>query len=121
MMRSARARHPQLAYDPSGNLLLVWFREGRYLMAKNMDMTAITTVVNHVNSSGAADFELCVAKTIRYFLLGRTYHKVSRIFFQRFTIRPCSCGASQLHLTGDLPLERDLDVVQATDGSLILI
>ncbi|MGD9974380.1 MAG: DUF1566 domain-containing protein [Desulfatirhabdiaceae bacterium] len=54
---------PRLAHDSLGNQILVWFKNGNFMMAKNLDMANAQTVVAHQPSSGAADFQLVVGPT----------------------------------------------------------
>lgn len=55
--------NPQLAYDPSGTLLLVWYNGGDVLFADNLALAGTTAVVDRDETPhmGAADFRLATA------------------------------------------------------------
>ena len=52
--------NPQVAYDSNGDLLLVWYRGGDIVMATNLALSDLRTIVDRGGgaSSGAADFRL---------------------------------------------------------------
>jgi hypothetical protein len=57
--------NPQVEYDASGNLLLVWYSDGNIVAATDLALSDLQTVVNNESqaSSGAADFRLATGQT----------------------------------------------------------
>jgi hypothetical protein len=113
--------NPQLVYDLTGDLLLLWFREGEFMMARNLDMGQATAVVSHVNSSGAADFRLSAGSTGQLFLSWPDTGEQGQDIFTALYDPALQLWSRPVQLTDSIALERDLAVGHNADGDLVLV
>lgn len=113
--------NPQLAYDQNGDLLLVWYKDGDFQMAKNLDMSNSQTVVEHELSSGAADFRLAVGSNGQISILWPDSSPKGQDIYMAMYDPNLNIWGKGTMLTDTDSMERSLTSVQTTDGKIAIV
>ena len=112
--------NPQLAYDQNGDLLLVWYKDGNFRMAKNLDMINSQTVVEHELSSGAADFRLAVGATGQISIVWPDSSPKGQDIYMAMYDSNLNIWGTGTMLTDTDDMERSLSCVQTAEGNIAI-
>ena len=118
---SVQDTNPRLAHDQNGDLLMVWYKDGNFKMAVNMDMNNIQGVVDHGLSSGAADFRLAVGDNGQVFIIWPDSSAQGQDLYMAMYDPNLSIWGKGSQVTDTDSLERSLSSVQTVNGSLAVV
>ncbi len=113
--------NPQLARDSNQDLLLLWYRAGAFMMARNFDMVNCQTVMTRKSSSGAADFRLISGENGQLFLIWPDASSRGQDLYLTGYDPTLDIWGLESQITDTDFMERSLAGVQAADGSLALL
>jgi len=111
--------NPQLGFNPSGDLLLAWMRNGALVTATNLAVTTPTTVATPAYSNSTADFRLATAGDGRLALVWADASAGGADLFAAFYDPVFGDWGSPKQLTFDSDTERDLTVSFLGSGALM--
>jgi hypothetical protein len=113
--------NPQLAYDQNGDMLLVWYKDGNFMMAKNLDMANYQSIVDHEPSSGAADFRLATGDNGQISIVWPDSSPKGQDIYMAMYDPGLSIWGKGTMLTDTNSMERSLTAAQTEDGDLAVV
>lgn len=113
--------NPRLAYDTNGNLMLLWYKDGDFMMTLNLDMAASKVVVAHELSSGAGDFRLASGENGQIFIVWPDASSQGQDIFMSMYDPNLNIWGKSTQVTASDSMERTLSAAQAADGSLMIV
>jgi hypothetical protein len=118
---SLQDANPQLAYDSTGALLLLWYRDGDFVMASNLDMANSKTVLDREPSSGAADFRLATGNNGQVFLVWPDSSPAGQdLYFAMYDPNMDVWGKGS-RITDSDSVERSVTVTQMSSGAMAAV
>ena len=113
---SVQDANPQLAYAGNGDLLLVWYKDGQLMMARNLDMDNAQTIVNCGDSSGGADFQLVVGNNGQISIIWTDGSPKGQDVYLATYDPGLNVWGRGMMVTDTESIERSLAAIQDSDG-----
>ncbi|PJB30541.1 MAG: hypothetical protein CO109_14800, partial [Deltaproteobacteria bacterium CG_4_9_14_3_um_filter_65_9] len=111
--------NPQLGFNPAGDFLLAWMRDGALVTATNLAVATPTTVATPAYSNSTADFRMATATDGRLALIWADASLGGSDLFAAFYDPIFGNWGAAKQLTFDDDTERDLTVDFLDAGSLM--
>ncbi len=118
---SAQDTNPQLAHDASGEQLLVWYADGKFQMARNLDMANSSTVFTPGLSSGAADFRLVSGGNGQLFIVWPDASSKGQDIYMAPYDPTLNVWGKGMQMTDTDSMERTLTAAQTADGQVAVV